>query len=111
MRSRLLGIVSNLAGRSTGVCVGNPKRANREGNGGQGCMMEFGYGMQGIEDRVITLAHTMATKFKEVTYVEIGVGEGPTLTAIASELRNHAKQWRAIGVELPNGYSFNQQKV
>jgi len=74
-------------------------------------MMEFGFGMQGIEERILTVARTVAAKFDEVTYVEIGVGEGPTLTAIACELRNHAKKWRAIGVELPNGYSFSRQKV
>lgn len=74
--------------------------------------MEFGYGMQGIEERVLILARAMTKKFDEITYVEIGVGEGPTLTAIACELRDHAaKKWRAIGVELPNGYSFNRQKV
>jgi len=74
-------------------------------------MNEFGFGMQGIEERVLTVVRAVAVKFGEVTYVEIGVGEGPTLTAIACELRDHAKKWRAIGIELPNGYSFNQQKV
>jgi len=74
-------------------------------------MMEFGFGMQGLEDRILTVARAVSAKFDEVTYVEIGVGEGPTLTAIACELRSHSPKWRAIGVELPNGYSFNRQKV
>jgi len=74
-------------------------------------MMEFGFGMQGMEERILTIARAIAAKFGEVTYVEIGVGQGPTLTAIASTLRDHAEKWRAIGVELPNGYSFDRQKV
>src|SRR5262252_2024540 len=73
--------------------------------------MEFGFGMQGLEERILTYARAVAAKFDEVTYIEIGVGEGPTLTAIACELRSHADKWRAIGIELPNGYSFNRQAV
>ena len=73
--------------------------------------MEFGFGMQGMEDRIITITRAVAAKFDEVTYVEIGVGEGTTLTAVASTLRSNSNRWRAIGVELPNGYSFSRDKT
>src|SRR5215471_3532918 len=64
--------------------------------------MMLGFGMNGMEERILTLARAIAVKFNEVTYVEIGVAEGTTLTAIGSILRDHAKKWRAIGIELPN---------
>jgi len=73
--------------------------------------MMLGFGMNGMEERILTLARAIAVKFNEVTYVEIGVAEGTTLTAIGSILRDHAKKWRAIGIELPNGYSFSMQRV
>jgi hypothetical protein len=72
-------------------------------------MMEMGYGMGGIEDKIEAVAKDVATRFDEITYVEIGVGEGKTLTAIAATLKASGKKWRAIGVELPNGYSFNRE--
>jgi hypothetical protein len=43
-----------------------------------------------------------------VTYVEIGVGEGVTLAAIAYRLRARASAWRVIGIELPQGYAFDR---
>lgn len=69
--------------------------------------MTLGIAMNGLEDRVLSYAKAIATQFNEVTYVEIGVGEGVTLSAIASVFQSAAKKWRAIGIELPNGYSFN----
>ncbi len=74
-------------------------------------MMEFGYGMAGMEKRFLELASNVADNFDEVTYVEIGVGEGPTLTAIARTLADSGKRWRAIGIDLPNGYSLNRDKA
>lgn len=74
-------------------------------------MMEMGYGMGGIEDRILAVARDVASRFDEITYIEIGVGEGATLSAIASTLKNSGKRWRAIGIELPNGYSFSREKT
>ena len=61
------------------------------------------FGRSGLD-----IARDVASKWDTgITYVEIGVGEGATLTAIASALQASRKKWRAIGIELPNGYSFN----
>jgi len=73
--------------------------------------IEMGFGMAGIEPRIIYWAGKVAERFDQVTYVEIGVGEGATLSAVASALKESGKKWRAIGVELPNGYSFNRDKT
>jgi hypothetical protein len=74
-------------------------------------MMEMGIGMGGIEDRILDVTRNVASSFDAITYIEIGVGEGATLTAIASELKTSGKKWRAIGIELPNGYSFSKEKT
>jgi Methyltransferase domain len=68
----------------------------------------LGFGMEGMGARVLGLVDEMAARFDKVTYVEIGVGEGITLAAIAYRLRAKASAWRAVGIELPHGYSFNQ---
>jgi hypothetical protein len=62
--------------------------------------MEMGYGMGGIEERIITTALAVSSRFDEITYIEIGVGEGATMTAIASTLRDSGKAWRVIGMNL-----------
>ena len=67
--------------------------------------------MAALEDKIIETAQKIALRFDEITYVEIGVGEGATLSAIASTFNDISKKWRAIGVELPNGYSFNRART
>lgn len=71
-------------------------------------MMALGIAMNGLEERILHRAKEIANNFNRITYVEIGVGEGVTLTAIAHTIRMCGKPWRAIGIELPNGYSFNR---
>ena len=73
--------------------------------------MSLGIAMNGLEERVLEVARDVTRRFEEVTYVEIGVGEGTTLTAIASILKSSGAKWRAIGVELPNGYSFDRLRT
>src|SRR6516165_10849920 len=73
--------------------------------------MKMGFGMDGIEDRIEFYAKDIASRFNEVTYIEIGVAEGATLSAVALTLKNAAQMWRAIGIELVNGYSFNRSKT
>jgi hypothetical protein len=73
--------------------------------------MTLGISMNGLEDRVESIAQEVASRFDDLTYVEIGVGEGMTLTAIASVFQSAGKRWRAIGIELPNGYSFSRQRT
>lgn len=75
--------------------------------------MSFGFGMNGMEEKISSLALSVGKQFpEEVTYVEIGVGEGTTLTAIAAILATSGvNRWRAIGIDLPNGYSFNEQQT
>jgi hypothetical protein len=64
-----------------------------------------------MEDRLTQITKDIAEKFDKITYVEIGVAEGTTLTAIASILQHVGKPWKAVGIELPNGYSFNRDLV
>jgi hypothetical protein len=71
--------------------------------------MQLGIAMDGLEERITGIAHDIAMQFDEITYVEIGVGEGKTLTGIASILQASGKRWRSVGIELPNGYSFNRE--
>jgi hypothetical protein len=71
----------------------------------------LGIAMNGLEERILRIAREVGKRFEEVTYVEIGIGEGMTLTGIARELRMINPRWRAIGVELPNGYSFNENAL
>jgi hypothetical protein len=73
--------------------------------------MNLGIAMNGLEDRILDIAKDVAAHFDEITYVEIGVGEGATLTAIAATLHASPKKWRAIGIELQNGYSFNMART
>jgi hypothetical protein len=73
--------------------------------------MQLGIAMNGLEKRVLDIAKGVANHFDEITYVEIGVGEGMTLTAIARTLKDSGKAWRAIGIELVNGYSFNLERT
>jgi hypothetical protein len=74
-------------------------------------MKAFGLAMNGMEDRLEAISKDVTERFDEITYVEIGVGEGGTLTAIAQILQESGKKWRAIGVELPNGYSFSKDRT
>jgi hypothetical protein len=73
--------------------------------------MEMGYCMGGIEDQILWVVDDVASRFDEITYVEIGVAYGATMTAIASRLRDSGKKWRVIGIELINGYSFNRERT
>src|SRR4030095_7458060 len=74
-------------------------------------MMALGFGMNGMEEHILDIAKGVASHFDEITYVEIGVGEGTTLTAIAKTLKASGRKWRGIGIELPNGYSFNRERT
>jgi hypothetical protein len=65
--------------------------------------------MQGCEAAITKYAREVREKFELITYLEIGVAYGQTLTSIASLLAG--KPWRAIGVDLPQGYSYDQTAV
>jgi len=72
----------------------------------------LGIAMEGLEDAIARHVCRLCLTFQEVTYLEIGVAAGGTLTAIASMLnswRGDGFKWRAIGVELPDGYSYDGQ--
>jgi hypothetical protein len=72
--------------------------------------LKLGFGMQGMGPLITPYLDQVCQNFESVTYLEIGVGHGETLTAIADYLRHENDlRWRAIGVELPDGYSFSQE--
>ncbi len=62
----------------------------------------LGPGMQGMGDGVMHYVDGVASYFDKVTYVEIGVSDGITLSAIAKRLSWAAQAWRAIGIDLPD---------
>src|SRR6266481_2613691 len=72
-------------------------------------MTHLGFGMDGMGSAVAEVVQDVCNRFDQVTYIEIGVGHGATLTSIASVISDSKEDWRAIGLELPNGYSFNQK--
>jgi hypothetical protein len=73
--------------------------------------MIMGFGMGGMEHKIEECAQKVADRFGSVTYIEIGVGFGQTLTAIAETLKASGRHWRAVGIELVNGYSFNREQT
>ncbi len=58
--------------------------------------------MQGMGAGVMHYVDGVASYFDKVTYVEIGVSDGITLSAIAKRLSEQCESWRAIGIDLPD---------
>ncbi len=61
----------------------------------------LGPGMQGMGEDVMRFVDEIGWKFPVVTYVEIGVSDGITLSEIAYRLSSITENWRAIGIDLP----------
>ncbi len=62
---------------------------------------DLGPGMQGMGAPVMKFVDEVAGYFLNVTYVEIGVSDGITLSEIAKRLSQTSESWRAIGIDLP----------
>ncbi len=74
--------------------------------------LQLGIGMDGLETGVTSYVEEICQRFTSVTYVEIGIALGQTLTSISEFLREHlGENWRGVGIELPKGYSFNRIAV
>ncbi len=71
----------------------------------------LGIGMEGLAHKVEPYVEQVCATFDEITYVEIGVAHGTTLTNISSALKDSGKKWRAIGIDLPDGYSLDKNAV
>jgi hypothetical protein len=67
--------------------------------------------MGGLEHGVECYTREVCQKFDAVTYLEIGIARGETLTGIASMISSIRASWRAVGVDLPDGYSLNLSDV
>lgn len=75
-------------------------------------MSHFGWSMDGLETAISDRARMIRGRFQPCTYLEIGVARGETLASVAQVLRaKGASGWRAIGVDLPNGYSLEKPQV
>jgi hypothetical protein len=72
--------------------------------------MTLGLSMQGYEEKLEELILKLRPTYPEMTYLEIGVAQGGTLSGMAQSMRCCMK-WRAVGVELPNGYSYDEQET
>lgn len=73
--------------------------------------MSMGLAMAGLENPVYDLALEVRSQFQPCTYLEIGVANGGTLCQIARIISGRGHGWRAIGVDLPQGYSLDRQQV
>ncbi len=62
----------------------------------------LGPGMQGMGAGVMHYVDGVASYFLNVTYVEIGVSDGITLSEISKRLSETCESWRAIGIDLPD---------
>ncbi len=71
----------------------------------------LGIGMEGLAPQVEPYVEQICTQFPEVTYVEIGVAHAVTLTNISAAIRDHGNKWRAIGIDLPDGYSLDKNSA
>ncbi len=58
--------------------------------------------MQGMGPTVMQFVDEVAWAFPSVTYVEIGVSDGITLSEIAFRFHSITQSWRAIGIDLPD---------
>ncbi len=62
----------------------------------------LGPGMQGMGSGVMHYVDGVASYFLNVTYVEIGVSDGITLSEISKRLSETCESWRSIGIDLPD---------
>lgn len=67
--------------------------------------------MRGYEHVILKELERIAFEFGEITYLEIGVALGETLFDVSNFLKSLGKPWRAIGVDIPNGWSLNEQFI
>ncbi len=63
---------------------------------------DLGPGMQGMGAGVMHYVDGVASYFLNVTYVEIGVSDGITLSEVSKRLSETCESWRAIGIDLPD---------
>jgi hypothetical protein len=73
--------------------------------------VKLGFCMEGLEEKLSDLiTDVIARQFGELTYMEIGIGHGGTISGLSyiMDCCLPNKNWRSIGVELPKGYSFNR---
>lgn len=75
---------------------------------------EFGIAMELCQEPIL---HAVNNGIKRLAddelfhYVEIGVAEARTLSAVATFLHERTKNWRATGIDIENGWSLNREQV
>jgi hypothetical protein len=74
-------------------------------------MKQWGICMAGNEIAISkALLEVIEQSQGEFHYVEIGVAEGQTFSAVCSLLDIFLAEWLAIAVDIENGYSLNERK-
>lgn len=63
--------------------------------------------MAGLETAMERHLNDVIKRFKSVTYLEIGVAYGHTLTSMSAIARDSGHPWRSVGIDLPKGYSLH----
>lgn len=80
--------------------------------------LEFGLCMAGVEmafietllDRVAASKERACELDRLVNYMEIGVAEGKTLSAVCAVLRESCgSHWNALGIDIPKGWSLDER--
>jgi hypothetical protein len=73
--------------------------------------LNFGICMDGCEEAMERHLRRAVANVPNPTYLEIGVAQGTTLTAMAFILRDCSSDWTAVGIDLPDGYSLVRNDV
>ena len=67
--------------------------------------------MQGLEGSFAARIVAARAKHTPFTYIEIGVAAGDTLATAADLIKAQGQGWRAVGIEIPEGYDFSKNNV
>jgi len=72
---------------------------------------ELGICMAGLEEAIESYVRLVASRFRHVRYLEIGVASGQTLVGVTDIMRECARLWTSFGVDLPDGYSLERNAI
>lgn len=66
--------------------------------------------MSGCSQIILEAINECSKTFDHVTYVEMGIAEGRTLSAVGNHLKDLNHKFTCIGVDIENGWSLNVEE-